>query len=113
MHRLVKLAPETDYGKFRFKMINRTGEEIFVSIIALAVNVGDYAMLESILSTFKNINVDEGIEAKFKDQKDNMVVKIRRTSPLQFACNLGLYKIVDRLLKEGADPNGNIANAYS
>ena len=82
MHRLIKLAPELDYGKFRFKMLNRSGEEIFVSILALAVNVGDYAMLESILSTLKNINFDEGIEAKFKDQGDNMIVKIRRTSPL-------------------------------
>lgn len=94
-------------------MMNRAGEEIFVSITALAVNVGDYAMLESILTTFKNVNIDEGIEAKFKDQKDNNIVKIRRTSPLQFACNLGLYKIVDRLLKEGASPNGNIVNALS
>ena len=89
-------------------MMNRAGEEIFVSVLALAVNVGDYAMVESILAHLKNVNLDEGIEAKFKDQKDNMVVKIRRTSPLQFACNLGLYKIVDRLLKEGASPNGII-----
>ena len=111
VQRLLKFAPHSDYNKFRFKMVNKSGEEIFVSAISLAVNVGDYQMLDSILTHMKNINIDEGIEAKPIDQSDNLILKIRRTSPLQFACNLGLYKVVDRLLKEGANPNGNVASA--
>lgn len=82
VHRLLKLAPENDANKYRFKMINKQGEEIFVSAIALAVNVGDYSMLDSLLNHLKNINIDEGIEAKTQDQKENYVLKIRRTSPL-------------------------------
>lgn len=95
---MLKLSSENDFNKFRFKMVNKAGEEIFVSSIALAVNVGDYSMLDSLLNHLKNVNIDEGIEAKSGDQSANFVLKIRRTSPLQFACNLGLYKIVDRLL---------------
>jgi hypothetical protein len=48
-------------------MQNKQGEEIFVSAIALAVNVGDYAMLDSLLNHMKNVNIDEGIEAKSGD----------------------------------------------
>lgn len=82
VHRLLKLAPENDFAKFRFKMQNKQGEEIFVSPIALAVNVGDYSMLDSLINHLKNINIDEGIEAKSSDQKQNYILKIRRTSPL-------------------------------
>lgn len=112
VHRLLKLTPENDFSKFRFKMMNHDGEEIYVSVIALAVNVGDYGMLDSLLSYLNNINIDEGIEAKPRHQHEGQPIKIRRTTPLQFACNLGLYKIVDRLLKEGANPNGHIPTAY-
>ena len=48
-------------------MQNKQGEEIFVSPIALAVNVGDYSMLDSLINHLKNINIDEGIEAKSSD----------------------------------------------
>lgn len=48
-------------------MVNKAGEEIFVSSIALAVNVGDYSMLDSLLNHLKNVNIDEGIEAKSGD----------------------------------------------
>lgn len=64
VHRLLKVAPETDYRHYKFKMINKQGEEIFVSAIALAVNLGDYAMLDSLLNNLTKIKVDEGIEAK-------------------------------------------------
>ena len=73
--------------------------------IALAVNVGDYAMLDSLLNHLKNIKIDEGLEAK-SPLKTGSPPLLRRTSPLQFACNLGLFKICERLLKEGANPNG-------
>ena len=67
VHRLLKLAPENDFSKFRFKMQNKAQEEIFVSPIALAVNVGDYSMVDSLINHLKNINIDEGIEAKSSD----------------------------------------------
>ena len=44
--------------------VNKSREEIFVSPIALAANIGDYAMLDSILGYLKNIKVDEGLQAR-------------------------------------------------
>lgn len=34
-------------------------------------------------------------------------MRIRMLTPLQYACSLGLYKVVEKLLAEGADPKGN------
>lgn len=47
--RIMKKSPENDFNKFRYKMKNRDGETIFVSPIALVVNVGDYTMLDTML----------------------------------------------------------------
>ena len=48
-----------DFNEFKFKMhqtnINRTREEVLVSPIALAVNVGDYAMLDALFLYLENI----------------------------------------------------------
>lgn len=63
-------------------MINKDGEELFVSALALAVNVGDYSMVDSILTHLKGIDIDEGIEVKCAEQKDNYIIHIRRRSPL-------------------------------
>jgi len=67
-------------------------------------------MLDSILGYLKNIKVDEGLQARSLNppiQKTrNQRQVIRRKSPLQYACSLGLYQIVDRLLQEGANPDG-------
>lgn len=82
MHQLLKQSPEKLASKFRYKMINRDGEEMFVSVLALAVNVGDYSMVDSILAHLKGINIEEGIEAKSKEQTDHYVLSIRRRSPL-------------------------------
>ena len=37
--------------------------------------------------------------------KSNVFASIKRKTPLQYACSLGLFAIVGRLLKEGANPN--------
>lgn len=103
VHRLLQMAPDapdfTDFREFQFKMfhssVNKSREEIFVSPIALAANIGDYAMLDSILGYMKNIKVDEGLQARAlnppiqKTRSQRQV--IRRKSPLQYACSLGLY----------------------
>ena len=68
-------------------------------------------MVTSLLNFLRQVNIEEGIEAKSKTSKSG-VLQVRRTSPLQFACNLGLYKLVDVLLKEGANPNGQVPDAY-
>jgi hypothetical protein len=88
-----------DFNQFKFKMhnqsINQSREEIFVSPIALAVNIGDYALLDSLLEYLKNIQINNGLEARtlnppIINNKLNKTV-IRRRSPLQYACSLGLY----------------------
>ena len=38
---------------------------------------------------------------------------MRRISPLQYAVSMGLYQIVDRLLQEGANPDGINGNKPS
>ena len=69
VHRMLKQAPDlpdfNDCGMFRFKMyhqnINKNKEEIFVTPLALAVNIGDYAMLDSILKFLSNMKIDSGL----------------------------------------------------
>ena len=59
VHRLLKQAPNqadfNDAKTFKFKMfhqnLNKNREEIFITPIALAVNIGDYAMLDALLGT--------------------------------------------------------------
>lgn len=81
VHRMLKQAPLlpefNDYSHFKFKMfhqnVNKQREGIFISPVALAVNIGDYAMVDSLLNYFKNLKIEEGIHAK--SLTPNVVVK--------------------------------------
>ena len=94
VHRLLKSAPDqpefNDAKTFKFKMfhqnLNKNREEIFITPVALAVNIGDYSMLDAILKTLQNVNLDQGMQAKalnapiIKNKEHKLL--IRRTSPL-------------------------------
>ncbi|CDW86950.1 ankyrin repeat protein [Stylonychia lemnae] len=88
VRRLIRDAPNEpnylDCREFYFGMfvnsVDKSKESKMISPIAVAVNVGDYEMLDDLLN-------------------------LRKKSPLQYACSLGLYQIVERLLQEGANPN--------
>jgi hypothetical protein len=47
--------------------VNRNREEILVSPIALAANVGDFPMLDSLLNYLQNIKIDEGVQTRALD----------------------------------------------
>lgn len=103
-----------DFEEYQFKMVNNglriSREDVFVSILALAVNVGDYGMLDAVFHYLDKINVELGLQAKALNKPiiNNRSKKqlMRRVSPLQYACSLGLFQMVDRLLAEGANPDG-------
>ena len=72
--------------------------------------------LESLSILFEELtwtSVESGIEIKkkFKDENEEMMLlkgekPIKSRTPLQLACALGLFKIVELLLLKGANPNG-------
>lgn len=101
VERLLKHGTEKDASQFKYNVSTKQGDEVYISAIALATNIGDYSMVCSLLNHLTNINIEEGIEAKTQNQQD-----IRKASPLQMACYLGLFRIVDKLLQAGANPNG-------
>jgi hypothetical protein len=81
-------------------------EERSCSPIAVAVNVGDNKLIDTLLNYMVNVNMEQGLDVRRKVAgKASAKVNTKKTTPLQFACSLGLYSVVGRLLREGANPN--------
>ena len=104
----------TDAQHYKFTMFKRNvvelKEEKVCSPLAIAVNTGSPLMVEALFGGLHGIEVDFGLEVTGKHpvqlhSQTNVYSKIRRRTPLQYACSLGLFQIVARLLKEGANPN--------
>ena len=57
-----------DFTQFQFRMfttnVNKSKEEITVSPIALAVCIGDYGMLDSLLGYLNNVDIEKGLYAR-------------------------------------------------
>jgi len=66
--------------------LSKNREEVYVSPLALAVNIGDFGMLDSLLGYLKNVQVDEGMQARALNppihKNKNLRQLIKRTSPL-------------------------------
>ena len=102
----------TDARVFKFSMFNAEAnkfkEEKTCSPVAIASCVGDLRMLDVILAYMQNVEIEYGLEVCNKTQallKSNIFASVKRKTPLQMACSMGLFAIVARLLKEGANPD--------
>jgi hypothetical protein len=101
----------TDATNFKFSMFNQNVSEFkedkVCSPLAIAVNVGDMKIVDALLNYMRGFNIEFGLEVsnQTKAVKSNAYTTLKKTTPLQFACSLGLYTIVGRLLKERANPN--------
>jgi hypothetical protein len=66
--------------------VNKSKEEVTVSPIALAVCIGDYGMVDSLIGFLHNLHIDKGLEARAQNPPilNNSRQKqiVRRISPL-------------------------------
>lgn len=63
----------------------------------------------SLRTDLTNANLEFGLEIRRKAQsilRQNQGNQVKKVSPLQYACSLGLYNIVEMLLQAGAKPDG-------
>lgn len=102
----------TDARVYRFSMFSKEidlkREDRSCSPLAIAVNVGDIRLVELLLTYLSHVQVENGLTIQAKSgaiMKANIFSSSKHKTPLQFACSLGLYLIVARILKEGANPD--------
>ena len=75
-----------------------------VSPLYMAVATGSVEALSILIDEIVDLNIEQGIEIKKRIKNDNefKVSKveniIKKRTPLQLACALGLYKLVELLL---------------
>lgn len=83
-----------------------------LSALYVAVATGSLECLLILFEELTNIQIEHGLEIRKrqKDDTDSLMLKAEKTqkkrTPLQMACALGLYKIVEFLLGKGANANG-------
>ena len=83
-------------------------EEKTCSPLAIAVCVGDLKLVELLLVYLSHVDVEYGLRVNMKSSPlllANQHANSRLRTPLQYACSLGLFQIVGRLLKDGANPS--------
>ena len=83
-------------------------QEKVCSPVAIAVSTGDPKMVDILLTHLNEVDIESGLTVTSKAPvhvKSNVFVTQRHRTPLQYACSLGLFQVVARLLKEGANPN--------
>ena len=90
------------------KDLEELKEEKTCSPLAIAVCVGDLKLVELLLVYLSHVELEYGLRVNMKSSPlllANQQQNCRLRTPLQYACSLGLFQIVGRLLKEGANPN--------
>ena len=83
-------------------------EEKTCSPLAIAVCVGDLKLVELLLVYLSHVEIEYGLRVNMKAGTlllANQSAASRLRTPLQYACSLGLFQIVGRLLKDGANPS--------
>ena len=93
---------EKDSSWFQTRSINRVFGEDTVSLLAVAVSSGSTEAVHVLLQSFPQLDVEEGYVQKARNRG---FVIIRKLRPLQFACSLGVYPIVELLLEHNSHPD--------
>ncbi len=78
----------------------------------MAIATGCLELLQILFEELTDVNVESGIDIRkrTKDEGESLMSKneitIKKRTPLQLACAMGVFKIVEYLLTKGANPNG-------
>lgn len=94
-------AAESESWRQITKLDRGFGDDI-VSLMAVAVSSGSTDTVRTLLQGFPKLAIEEGYSQKSRNKGSTIVRKLR---PLQFACSLGAYHIVELLLNRGSRPD--------